>query len=259
MSSHSRQSAKRHFFVRLVLLTVHSVLTSQKNTEGVSWHLIADKHMKLRLAIILVFPLFASPWMLAQMDHGPSTPDAQTAGLQPKRQGGKDDLDAIGNRKIGGKGFGNWYSLESEIALGREYAKAVESGVKLLDDPVIAEYVNRIGQNLVRNSDAKVPFTIKVIDSDEINAFALPGGFMYVHSGLILVAQDEAQLAGVMAHEIASRRCQARDPSEDSLQLDELGVHSVDFCRRRRRFCDTASCQSCGATKHDKVLAQLRS
>lgn len=85
----------------------------------------------------------------------------------------QERLEAIGNRKIGGKGFGNWYSLESEIALGRDYAQAVESRVKLLHDPVISEYVNRIGQNLVRNSDAKVPFTIKVIDSDEINAFAL--------------------------------------------------------------------------------------
>jgi len=72
-----------------------------------------------------------------------------------------------------------------------------------VQDPVITEYVNRIGQNLVRNSDAKVPFTIKVIDSDEINAFALPGGFFYVNSGLILAADEEAELAGVMAHEIA--------------------------------------------------------
>src|SRR5512142_3542483 len=92
--------------------------------------------------------------------------------------GGKNDIDAIGNRKIGnGKGLGNWYSLEKEIAMGKEYAAQIESTVKLVQDPVVNEYVNRIGQNLVRNSDAKVPFTIKVIDSDEVNAFALPGGF----------------------------------------------------------------------------------
>src|SRR5207248_228763 len=82
-------------------------------------------------------------------------------------------------------------------------ARQVEQEQKLLKDPIINEYVNRVGQNLVRNSDAKVPFTIKVIDSDEINAFALPGGFFYVNSGLILAADDEAELAGVMAHEIA--------------------------------------------------------
>ncbi len=118
--------------------------------------------------------------------------------------GGKNDIDAIGNRKIGsGKGLGNWYSLEKEIAMGKEYAAQVESSVKLVQDPVVTEYVNRIGQNLVRNSDARVPFTIKVVDSDEINAFALPGGFFYVNSGLILAADDEAELAGVMAHEIA--------------------------------------------------------
>jgi predicted Zn-dependent protease len=117
--------------------------------------------------------------------------------------GGKNDVDAIGNRDIGNRGLGNWYSIESEVRLGKQYAQQVEQSVKLVSDPVVNEYVNRIGQNLVRNSDAKVPFTIKVVDSDEINAFALPGGFFYVNSGLVLAADDESELAGVMAHEIA--------------------------------------------------------
>src|SRR5713101_8208376 len=121
-----------------------------------------------------------------------------------KHDGGKDDVDAIGNRKgVGGRGMGNWYSYEKEIAMGKEYAQQIESSVKLIQDPVVTEYVNRVGQNLVRNSDAKVPFTIKVIDSDEVNAMALPGGFFYVNSGLILAADNEAELAGVMSHEIA--------------------------------------------------------
>jgi hypothetical protein len=120
-----------------------------------------------------------------------------------KHTGGEDDVDAIGNRKIGGRGFGDWYSLETEIKIGKQYSMEVERSVKLVQDPVVNEYVNRIGQNLVRNSDAQVPFTIKVIDSDEINAFALPGGFFYVNSGLILAADEEAELAGVMAHEIS--------------------------------------------------------
>ena len=115
----------------------------------------------------------------------------------------KDDIHAIGTRRIGGKGFTNWYSLEQEIGMGREYSQAVEAHVKLITDPVVTEYVNRIGQSLVRNSDAQVPFTIKVIDSDEINAFSLPGGFLYVNTALIMEAQEEAELAGVMAHEIA--------------------------------------------------------
>jgi predicted Zn-dependent protease len=119
------------------------------------------------------------------------------------KSGSKQDVESIGNRNIGGKGLGNWYSLEKEIAMGKQFAQEVESSVKLVQDPVVNEYVNRIGQNIVRNSDAKVPFTIKVVDSDEINAFALPGGFFYVNSGLILAADDEAELAGVMAHEIA--------------------------------------------------------
>lgn len=113
----------------------------------------------------------------------------------------KKDPDEIGNREVG-KGV-NFYSIEKEIALGKGLAMDVERQAKIIDDPVIAEYVNRLGQNLVRNSDAKVPFTIKVIDTEEVNAFALPGGFFFVNSGLILKADTEAELAGVMSHEIA--------------------------------------------------------
>jgi beta-barrel assembly-enhancing protease len=113
----------------------------------------------------------------------------------------KNDPDEIGNRDVG-KGV-NFYSLEKEIALGKQLAQEVERQAKIIDDPVIAEYVNRVGQNLVRNSDAKVPFTIKVLDTEEVNAFALPGGFFFVNSGLILKADSESELAGVMAHEIA--------------------------------------------------------
>jgi predicted Zn-dependent protease len=113
----------------------------------------------------------------------------------------KKDPDEIGNRDVG-KGV-NFYSVEKEIALGKGLAMEVERQAKIVDDPVIAEYVNRLGQNLVRNSDAKVPFTIKVVDTEEVNAFALPGGFFFVNSGLILKADSEAELAGVMSHEIA--------------------------------------------------------
>jgi predicted Zn-dependent protease len=115
----------------------------------------------------------------------------------------KDDIDAIGSRDIGSRGLGNWYSLEREIRIGKEYAQMIESSAKLVQDPAITEYVNRIGQNIVHNSDSKVPFTIKVIDANEVNAFALPGGFLYIHSGLILAADEEAELAGVIAHEVA--------------------------------------------------------
>jgi len=111
------------------------------------------------------------------------------------------DPDEIGNRNVSGKV--NFYSIEKEIALGKQLAQEVERQAKIVNDPVISEYVNRVGQNLVRNSDAKVPFTIKVIDSEDVNAFALPGGFFFVNSGLILKADNEAELAGVMSHEIA--------------------------------------------------------
>src|SRR5467141_646632 len=128
-----------------------------------------------------------------------SQPVQQKDTVTPKNS--KEDVEAIGNRSVG-KGI-NLYSLEREISLGKSLAQEVERSSKLIDDPVVTEYVNRVGQNLVRNSDARVPFTIKVIDSDEVNAFALPGGFFYVNSGLILRAQEESELAGVMAHEIS--------------------------------------------------------
>jgi len=112
------------------------------------------------------------------------------------------NVEDIGNRDIN-KGNINFTSLEKEIALGRSLSAEIEKQVKLVSDPEVTEYVSRVGQNIVRNSDAKVPFTIKVIDSEEINAFALPGGFLYVNSGLITTADEESELAGVLAHEIA--------------------------------------------------------
>jgi beta-barrel assembly-enhancing protease len=119
------------------------------------------------------------------------------------KPGSIEDVSAVGNRDIGGRGLGNWYSTDSEIKMGKSYADQIEKSTRMITDPVVTEYVNRIGQNIVKNSDCKVPFTIKVIDSDEINAMALPGGFFYVNSGLILNADEEAELAGVMAHETA--------------------------------------------------------
>ena len=114
----------------------------------------------------------------------------------------KKDPEQIGDRNVG-KGV-NLYSIEKEISMGKRYAQDIERQAKLVEDPVITEYVNRLGQNLVRNSDVKIPVSIKVIDSDEVNAFALPGGFFYVNTGLVLRAETEAELAGVMAHEIGS-------------------------------------------------------
>ena len=127
-------------------------------------------------------------------------PGSQKANVKP---GSIDDVNAVGNRDIGGRGVGNWYPTDTEIKMGKMYSMEIEKSTKFITDPVVTEYVNRIGQNIVKNSDCKVPFTIKVIDSDEINAMALPGGFFYVNSGLILNADEEAELAGVMAHETA--------------------------------------------------------
>ncbi|HEY3940188.1 MAG TPA: M48 family metalloprotease, partial [Bryobacteraceae bacterium] len=134
----------------------------------------------------------------AQQPASPADTNTIPKGVKP---GSKNDVDAIGNRDVG-KGL-DFYSIEHEIALGKQLSQEVEKTAKFINDPVVVEYVNRVGQNIVRNSDCKVPFTIKVIDSDEVNAFALPGGFFYVNSGLILHADEESELAAVMGHETA--------------------------------------------------------
>jgi beta-barrel assembly-enhancing protease len=160
-----------------------------------------------RIPILVVTVLLLASLTFAQ--NAPGTSDSPNSQItQPAAKvyhdGSIRDLDAVGNRKVGcERGIANWYSLDKQIDMGRSYAHQVEGSSKLINDPVITEYVNRIGQNLVRNSDAQVPFTIKIIDTDDINAFALPGGFFYVDSGLILAADSEAELAGVMAHEIS--------------------------------------------------------
>lgn len=176
--------------------------------------------MKLRYLLLTVALLgfIAVPFSFSQDKPGSDQSSSSASGTKAqasppvraadpdkvKHDGGKKDVEAVGNRNVGcSRGLGNWYSVEKQIAMGKAYAQQVESTVKLVQDPVVTEYVNRVGQNLVRNSDSQVPFTIKVVDADEINAFALPGGFFYVNSGLILAADEEAELAGVMAHEIA--------------------------------------------------------
>ena len=126
---------------------------------------------------------------------------AATGTAKEKEKNKKKDPDAIGDRDVS-KGV-NFYSLEKEIAMGKGLAQEIEREAKIVTDPVIAEYVNRVGQNIVRNSDVKVPVSIKVVDSEEVNAFALPGGFFFVNTGLIMRAENEAELAAVMSHEIA--------------------------------------------------------
>lgn len=146
---------------------------------------------------------------------------AVPAGADDKKN---SDLENIGNRNIN-KGSINFTSIEEEMQLGRGLAADIERESRLVTDSVITEYVNRIGQNLVRNSDAEVPFTIKVIDSTEINAFALPGGYLYINTGLILAADEEAELAGVLAHEIA--HVTARHGTESQAKSQIISLASI--------------------------------
>jgi predicted Zn-dependent protease len=145
------------------------------------------------------------------------------------KKGSQEDVSAAGTRDIGGRGLGNWFSTDWEVRNGKGYAMEVERSSHLITDPVIVEYVNRVGQNIVKNSDAKVPFTIKVLDSDEINAMALPGGFFYVNSGLILACDEEAELAGVMAHEIAHVSAHHAARQMTRMQYAQIGMVPLLF------------------------------
>src|SRR5947199_3514749 len=189
-------------------------------------HKVARTGLVLFLAIVVATPF---P-LLAQNDSGNQTKtsskdeDKDKSKSKSKSKKKNSDVENIGNRNIN-KGSINFFSLEKEIQMGRQLATEIERQVKLVEDPTINEYVNRVGQNLVRNSDAKVPFTIKVVESDEINAFALPGGFFYVNSGLILAADDESELAGVMAHEIA--HVAARHGTENASKGQLVNIASI--------------------------------
>jgi len=141
------------------------------------------------------------------------------------KKGTEEDVDAVGQRNIGGRGMGNWYSTNWEIGTGKQYSMEIEKSSHLVTDPVVVEYINRVGQNLVKNSDAKVPFTIKVLDTDEINAMALPGGYFYVNSGLILACDSEDELAGVMAHEIS--HVAAHHAAREMTKMNYMQIGSI--------------------------------
>jgi len=164
----------------------------------------------------------------AQKDKKSQSPEQQQPASQPVSKNPlstNEDPTMVGKRNIN-KGI--WGKIaagtESEVRMGRQLAAEVDKEAKFIDDPIITEYVNRVGQNIVLHSDAKIPFTIKVIDSDEVNAFALPGGFFYVNKGLILAADNEAELAGVMAHEIAHVAARHAMENERKMQIIDYGL-----------------------------------
>jgi len=172
----------------------------------------------MKIKTLLVFLCAASLTLAAQTPTSKDQPAAAPTGATassgseapaaaPKafpKDGGIHDVSAVGNRNVGcNRGMANWYSLDKQVMWGKQFSEQVEQTSKIVRDPVVNEYINRLAQNIVRNSDAKVPFTVKVLDDDTVNAFALPGGYFFVFSGLVLAADNESELAGVMAHEIA--------------------------------------------------------
>jgi len=161
----------------------------------------------------------------AQPNQKSTTQRPQQTASNGKTLSTNEDPNMIGKRNINGGVWGKLASgTEKEVKMGRMLAAQVDKEAKFIDDPIITEYVNRVGQNIVLHSDAKVPFTIKVIDSDEVNAFALPGGFFYVNKGLILAADNEAELAGVMAHEIAHVAARHAMENQRKMELMDYGM-----------------------------------
>ena len=161
----------------------------------------------------------------AQPNQKSTTQRPQQSASNGKTLSTNEDPNMIGKRNINGGVWGKLASgTEKEVKMGRMLAAQVDKEAKFIDDPIITEYVNRVGQNIVLHSDAKVPFTIKVIDSDEVNAFALPGGFFYVNKGLILAADNEAELAGVMAHEIAHVAARHAMENQRKMELIDYGM-----------------------------------
>lgn len=118
-----------------------------------------------------------------------------------KRSKSDANITAIGHRRI--THATNLYSLEREKQLGKALSEEVERTSKLLTDPAITEYVDRVAQTVAKNSDARMPITVRVIDSDSVDAFTLPGGYQYVSRGLLLRLAGEGELASVLARGIA--------------------------------------------------------
>jgi Zn-dependent protease with chaperone function len=169
-----------------------------------------SRHREIFLNLLCVFVvLVAAIGSNAQTptsdpDEDSTDPTQQKDPVRPEdpKKIAKYDVNRIGHRGIG-HGF-NIYSQKREHQLGQNLAAAFDSSSRIVNDPVLNDYVNRLAQKIVRNSDAEIPFTVRLIDSSEIpRAYGLPGGFLYVDSALIFAAESEAELAGVMAHEIA--------------------------------------------------------
>lgn len=94
---------------------------------------------------------------------------------------------------------------EQEATLGKQFSAQIEQQVKIYDkDPAATAYINSLGQRLVKASPVACSqkFVFQIVDNEEVNAFAVPGGYCYVQVGLIRMAKSEAELASVMAHEI---------------------------------------------------------
>ncbi len=182
-------------------------------------------HKVIRFSLGILVALFLSGNALVAQDDTAKTSDSNANPKNSKKKPKNSDVENIGSRDINKGNILPTMSLDKEVALGHQLAAEVDRQSKLVNDPVINEYVNRVEQNIVRNSDAKVPFTIKIIDSDEVNSFALPGGFLYVNTGLILAADQEAELAGVLAHETA--HVAARHGAETASKQTAAGLASI--------------------------------
>ena len=136
----------------------------------------------------------------------------------------KKDPAEIGDRNVTGR-FNNLYSVDKEISLGRQLSIEVHKQARIVDDPIVADYINRLGQTLARNSDVTFPVSFTLIEADDINAFTLPGGFVFINTGMFRLSDNEAELASVLAHELG--HAAARHATRQATRTDLIAAATI--------------------------------
>ena len=133
-------------------------------------------------------------------------------------------------------------SQQQEVALGANSAAQVSAQLPLIRDAAVTSYMSSLGRQLVRVTDGRsLTWTFTVVDSKEVNAFALPGGWIYVNRGLIERATDMSELAGVMAHEIGHV---TRRHSMEQLQQAQQANVGVTLLCTLTKVCESGASQA---------------
>lgn len=202
--------------------------TNSGNLRSSSAHALRLRFLWVCFLALLLFSTQGCLHLFSHAAAPETAPTASSSGTMPGvKRGSENDVNAAGARNIGGRGLHNLYSATTENEWGEQYSQQLKKTAKFITGPMVNDYITRIGQRIAANSDARVPFTFRIIDSPEINAFALPGGYLYINSGLILAADNEAELAGVIAHEVA--HVAAHHQAREMTRMDYTDIATAPF------------------------------